>query len=111
MIVPGSLVGIDHPFAWYAVVEEIATGKEYTIWINGTQLNRESVVDWVATYCKNSKVKTIDRCTEMPTRPLQPLPPSLFEFGIRKKIEAFIQQKNAIGPRPIAIKPIVRQPL
>lgn len=118
IVTPGSeLKGEDgkplaHPFQWYAVVEERATGKRWTYWLNGEHMTREVVADFIATYYRNVKVVTIDRCDSAPTRPLQPIPAHHYDFGIIRQIEKDLNQENTpTGPAPIARKPIALQPL
>ena len=64
VITPGSILGVDHPFAWYAIVEHKTTKKRWTIMINGLNLDRESVAGWVATHLRNADLITAGRCTE-----------------------------------------------
>jgi hypothetical protein len=111
MIVPGSLTGQNHPFSWYALVKDKKTGKQWTLWINGNQLSREGIAEYLAVYFTNAEPITIDRCTEHPIGVLQPVPPQLFEFGIREKMEEILRPPAVAGPRPIPLKPLSRQPL
>ncbi len=112
MQVPGSPLGINHPFAWYAIVKDKTTGKEWTYWMNGSQLNREAVALHIATHYPGVDVVTIDPCTGPPTRTLQPVPPTHFEHGIRVAAEKELRElANDGGPPPISFEPIDRTPL
>jgi hypothetical protein len=116
MMVPGSAFpGLDHPFSWYAIVREKKTGKEWTYWMNGTLVTRETVANEIATKYRNVEVVTIDRCTSSPTRPLQPVPASHYEFGYREDAERIDDPSPSIAKpipiRPISIRPISIQPL
>ena len=111
MITPGSILGVDHPFAWYAIVEHKTTKKRWTIMINGLNLDRESVAGWVATHLRNADLITADRCTEQPTRMLIPIPSELYDFGIRAQIEKELAPPEVPGRRTIQLKPLSLQPL
>ncbi len=108
MIVPGSLAGTDHPTSWYARVKNKKTGKETTLWINGNHLNQEAVAQHLAVYFTNAEPITIERCL-VPPGMLKPVPPDLFEYGIRAKIEENIREPSIA--RPIPLQPIKLQPL
>lgn len=87
MLVPGSPFlltgGLNHPFSWYAKVrEKKGAKKEWTYWMNGTQLTREDVAIHIARMYSNVEVLTIDRCTTPPTRPLVPVPRHHYQFGL-----------------------------
>lgn len=101
--------GLDHPYAWYALVKDKKTGKEHTYWINGNHLNREAVAEHLRTHFHGVETLSIYQCAEMPGRILKPVPPSHFEFGIREKLEKLLAPEPAA--KPISIQPIKRQPL
>lgn len=114
MHVPGSIFpGTDYPFAWYAIVRNRTTGKERTYWMNGSHVTRETVQQHIAANYRNVEVVTIDRCTSMPTRPLTPVPPEDYEFGYRDAVERFLTgaDREAFGPRPIALRPLALKPI
>lgn len=115
MHVPGSLLQIDHPFSWYAIVKEKATGKQFTYWLNGNQLNREAVATWVRTYFPAVELVTADQCTSAPTRMLEPIPPRHYEHGIRRMVEGNDPPPGVVPARniyrPIQLKPIALRPL
>ena len=97
MLVPGSTFGLDHPFAWYAIVRERATGRTWTYWMNGTHVTRELVAAHIAAHFPGVDLLTCDPCTSPPTRPLRPVPPGHYEFGIRRKAEA---EMGILSPLP-----------
>lgn len=113
MIVPGSPLAIDHPFAWYAIVRHKTTGKERTYWMNGSQSTREQVAALLADRFPNVEVLTLDRADgKMPDKVLTPVPPEDFEYGIREAAEKELRElANDGGPPPIIIPPIARVPL
>lgn len=89
MIVPGSILNINHPFSWYAIVKD-RQGKQWTYWMNGNLLNREVVAAHIAKHYHAVEVITIDQCTGPPQKMLRPIPPSHYEFGIRENLERMI---------------------
>jgi len=105
MIVPGSTFGLSHPFAWYARVRDKRTGREFTYWMNGSQITRELVARHITTHFPGVELLTCDPCTAPPTRPLRPVPPEHYEFGIRKLVEA--ELKGIPARRPIGRTPIL----
>jgi hypothetical protein len=111
MIVPGSLLGADHPFSWYAIVKERTTGKQWTYWFNGNQLDRAAVAAHIEAHFRGVEVVTIDPCAAMPTGILQKVPPHHFEFGIRKDLEKFVRGDDESRPASIPLRPILRKPL
>lgn len=117
MIVPGSIFGlvgapVDHPFSWYAVVKEKVTGKQWTYWFNGVQLNREAVAAHIALHYRNVEVVTIDPCTTMPTRALQPIPANHFQFGVFAAMRDFDRHgKPALLNRTPIHRAAIRRPV
>lgn len=108
MIVPGSIFSlngtpINHQFSWYAVVKEKTSGKQWTYWFNGNQINREIVAAYIADRFRNVEVVTIDPCTSMPTRMLQPVPAEHFQFGVFKAMEEY--------DHPCKLKALPRNPI
>jgi hypothetical protein len=109
MLVPGSTFGLSHPFAWYALVRDKRTGREFTYWMNGSQITRELVAGHIATHFPGVELLKCDPCTAPPTRPLRPVPPEHYEFGIRKRVEAELNgvPRGGSGAR----RPIRRTPI
>jgi hypothetical protein len=110
--VPGSPVRINHPFSWYAVVKEKATGKQWTYWMNGNHLDRESLAEHIRVHFPNVEAVTIDRCTQMPTRPLQRIPAAHYEMGILKAVERELMGEaiSTVAP-PLPRRTLPRQTL
>ena len=106
MIVPGSTFGLSHPFSWYALVRDKRTGREFTYWMNGSQITRELVARHIATHFPGVDLLSCDACTAPPTRPLRPVPPEHYEFGIRRQVEA--ELRGAQSGRGIQRSPILR---
>src|SRR5690349_14687397 len=116
MQVPGGLLGFhvpghSHSYSWYARVRDKKTNKEWTYWINGNHLNREAVAEHIRVHLPGVETISVDECHEMPTRILQPVPPSHFEYGIREGVENLLRGgdqfvKLSPGVKPIPISPI-----
>ena len=110
MIVPGSTIAVNHPFAWYALVRDRKTGRRFTYWMNGSQITRELVAQHIAAHFPGVELLTCDPCTAPPAQPLRPIPPEHYEFGIRVKAEAEmgIRSGAVMRRQPIARMPILR---
>lgn len=101
MIVPGSpfIWGHNHPFSWYARVrEKSGAKKEWTYWMNGSEATRETVAEHIARNFPNVEVLWIDRCTKMPDKALQPVPPHHFQFGLLYPKEEHQEETARIKP-------------
>jgi hypothetical protein len=108
MIVPGSpFVNVDHQFSWYAIVrEKEGAKKQWTYWFNGSQLNREAVAAHIALYFSKVDVITIDQCTKMPERVLQPVPAHHFQLGVFQEMRDFDKKKYGV---PLLARQTIRQ--
>lgn len=111
MIVPGSIFGINHPFSWYANVKDRKTGKEWTYWMNGSQLTRGAVALHIATHYPGVEMISCDQCTGPPTRAIQPVPPTHFQHGVLQAVEDEIAGPRESAIRLIPRKTIERKPL
>ncbi len=107
MIVPGSTFGLSHPFAWYARVRDKRTSREFTYWMNGSQITAELIAAHIALHFPGVELLACDPCTAPPTRPLRPVPPEHYEFGIRKLVEA--ELRGTLKRPPIERTPIIRR--
>lgn len=114
MLTPGADTGINNPFAWYAIVEELPDsknpGKQWTIWMNGGGASREDVAKHVAEHYPHVKAITINRALTPPTRPVQPVPLHFYEWGYRAKalgLEEETEPQRIIVRKPITLKPLV----
>ncbi len=118
MFVPGSpFPEMSHPFAWYALVRERKTGKQFTYWMNGSQMTREVVAEHIARHFHNVEVITIDQCTRQPDRPLMPVPQSHYGFGILELVKKYLREEGDPFARsrqsgePLSLKPLTLKPL
>jgi hypothetical protein len=75
--------------------------------MNGSQITRELVAGHIATHFPGVELLSCDPCTAAPTRPLLPVPPEHYEFGIRDRVEA--ELKGVGTTRLIQRKPILQR--
>ncbi len=96
MIVPGTSLGVNHPFSWHVIVKERASGKKWIYWLNGSMRNRSEVAAHISTYYRNVDVIEIqDAGQKIPGLILTPIPPSHHDFGIiRGMLEAEAAKKR-----------------
>jgi hypothetical protein len=117
MLSPDSQTGINNPFAWNAVVEELPhgphPGRRWTLWLNGGGATREDVAKFVREHYPQVKAITIERAVSLPTRPLQRVPFHFYEWGYRDKALGLTEPANAQPAsiasvrKPISLKPLV----